>query len=170
MARLSFSCVSCGYKWQGRTRTKGKRRCPKCSSRRIEEDGSDAKLIKETSTIEPVQTKQGHSPFTYSGTPPNDIRDDPEVRKKLKELEIARIDTEIMKLKGEQQETSALPRTVNWIKGLIDYLNGAEIVTNDFWEELDSFCPWCGKDVGHREFIRPGVRGWRCHNCGRTLV
>jgi hypothetical protein len=109
-------------------------------------------------------------PFTGLASRSQALADDPEIREKLRELELARIEKQIAEARGELVDSTALVRLVSNYKVLLTNINSNGYLTDGDYDTLVSECPWCGEfDIVHEE-IRPNVFGWKCQNCGKEVV
>jgi predicted Zn-ribbon and HTH transcriptional regulator len=155
---LKLKCESCGHEWRGRN-TEGKaRQCSKCRSRRIIE-------------IEEGERLTAKSVGTSMETPIDRMTDDADIKAKIKELQLARLDRQIAEAKGYLIDQVALGRTVEQLKETL-----RAFTDDDFEDEgrksymkyLASLCPWCGVESMSRTKIGSKSRAWKCERCGRV--
>jgi len=164
-----LKCDGCGHEWRSR-RTEGKaRQCSKCRSRRISEIQENFITCAESI---PGVGGIGKPAGSHSITHPKGIIDafaeDPQVRNKRKELEIARLDRQIAEERGHLENTETTERLALIIKALIEELNDEGMLDSGFSEYYSHYCLWCGAedDQGVKRNSSNGIR--KCVTCGRA--
>jgi DNA-directed RNA polymerase subunit RPC12/RpoP len=174
-------CGRCGHQWSRRkNRVAQKRQCPKCYSRRTSEKNETEGVTRASTDIaEPGGTQSTIPSLNVStsggGFPP--LSDDADVRRKLKELELVRIEREIRDLKGQTQDPTVFERflVTHWI--LLDRLHAERVISDSDHDFLKGECPWCGAErkegIMYSEFVeKNGVtkQMFRCMTCGHTVT
>ena len=169
---VMLRCDGCGHEWRSRN-TEGKaRQCSKCRSRRMSEVHPD-ELVLDSTTSNPMavrsMTMRGRS--TNASSPYYDaFADDPDARKKRKELEIAKLDRQIAEEKGLGLQSDTVMRFVGRHKMLLSMLHDGGFLDDDEFEFLSGECPWCGGGFMEHVEVRNGIWGWKCHNCGKEAI
>jgi hypothetical protein len=97
------------------------------------------------------------------------LADDPEVKEKLKELELARIERQIAEAKGELINSRAFERHVSTFLSLLENLFENGHISELAFETLGSECPWCGECEMVYEEIGTDHFRWRCRKCGKIV-
>jgi len=92
-----------------------------------------------------------------------------EIREKLKELEMARIERQIAEERGAISKLSALDRLAVNYKVLLYNLHDNGYLIDGDYEWLISECFWCGQYEMMSEEISKDMYGWKCHNCGKSI-
>jgi len=166
---VMLKCDACGHEWKSRNTAGKARQCSKCRSRRITvmdprviiacgdatEDMKETPLISKASAFSPYKAI---------------FSDDPEVRKKMRELEIAKLDRQIAEERGIELRSDAFNRLVGQHKMLLSILHDGGFLDNEEYEFLSSECPWCGGDDMEPMEVKKGAWGWRCQKCGKEVI
>jgi hypothetical protein len=104
------------------------------------------------------------------------LSDDPDILQRLKALELARIQREIMQVKEESQDATSFERflTTHWL--LLDALHERGAISDSVHDFLRTACPWCGSEraeaIVHVEsVVKNGSPEelFRCRTCGHEV-
>jgi len=163
-SRVKLRCQQCGHEWKGRSSTGIARQCSKCRSRQIAEVNDDDHAASDAVTIMPNET------VNQVAAIPIGLMDDPEIRQKMKELELARIERKIAEEGARVIPEAALINIANAQKMLLQNLHSSHVIDDNMFVFLSSMCPWCGNGSMHQIEVKPDILGWRCKSCGKELV
>lgn len=93
---FSYICADCGHTWKPRSENPKRSQCSKCKSRNVSKVNQTVKggpsPINKTDYI--IQSTS-HKANGKLSSIPTILADDPEIKEKLKELELARIERKI---------------------------------------------------------------------------
>jgi DNA-directed RNA polymerase subunit RPC12/RpoP len=173
---VMLRCDNCGHTWKPRS-TEGKaRQCSKCRSRRIsvieQEDSHSISPLAQSSKSKRISASTIPSPSNIHPS----IKEDPDIIAKMKELELVRIERQIV----EEQKAIVKARAIDSLaKAYYCLLDAAWLgikLDDDTYEELVSVCLYCGStgDAG-LEYIEERVNGgnsvqyYQCRSCGRRI-
>lgn len=165
---LTLRCESCGHTWNARNTPGTSRQCSKCRSRRIEEAKDALDNISDAS-VERVPVDRG-DPAT-----PAELKDDPDIREKMKELELAKLDKQLRELKRGPNDDAVIERLVINNIELLCEMSASGTIDEKTYESLASSCPWCGANGGdglvYEEYRDGGQlkNGFRCASCGHWV-
>jgi len=95
---------------------------------------------------------------------------DPEIREKLKGLELARIERQIAEAKGELINSRAFERHVSTFLSLLENLFENRHISELAFKTFSSECPWCGECEMVYEEISTDHFRWRCRKCGKIVT
>lgn len=162
---VTLRCEQCGHTWTARNIDGKSRQCSKCRSRKIIEVDCDADaLVTERPETDMVKASQKVS------FPPS-LSDDPEILKKVKELELAKLDRQIREMREQSFRDGFAERLVINHLSLLVELSQANIIDEDTINRLMSYCPWCGAEredgLVYVEYPKdhPTMTGYRCASC-----
>lgn len=167
---FSYICADCGHTWNPRSENPKRSQCSKCKSRNVSKADRTAKTVHT-----PLDDKdcdiQSTSQKTYGklSSIPTILTDDPEIKEKLKELELVRIERQIAETKGELSGSLTLDRLISSYKVLLFNLNDNGYLTDEDYERLSSECFCCGEYDMVFEEISTGRFGWECKKCGKLI-
>lgn len=163
-SRHKLMCEACGHTWYPRNTSGSSRHCSECNSRQIVEVDSS---IAPSSEINPKHVEV----ISERTVLPIPLREDTDIRKKLKELELARLDKQIRELKSSTTPEVIVEKIVANNILLLDalYRNGA--IDENEYQLMASACPWCGAagDEGLVYEEVKGSNGNRCVSCGHWV-
>lgn len=165
---IKLKCQQCGHEWTSRN-TDGKgRQCSKCRSRKMIEMPKDSEPVTNVPDGKVIASRDAADMLT-------DLRNDSEVREKLKELELARLDRQIREVRGNQLSDGLAERLAIKLMDLLVELSNARAIDEDVFERLISYCPWCEAN-GEDGLIyedpnedHPSKNGYRCNSCGHWV-
>lgn len=167
--RLTLMCQECGHTWTARNTDGRARQCSKCRSRRLAEVPKN-----NLSEGEDAVTADADPP-ARTRSPASSIMDDPEVREKVKELEIAKLDRQLREVRFGVTGDEFIERVVLRQNLLLEELNRSEIIDDETLLDLASLCPWCGASgydgLAFEEFQDGRIfrNGYRCASCGHWV-
>jgi ribosomal protein L37AE/L43A len=165
---VTLKCESCGHEWEARNTPGKARQCSKCRSRKIGEAIKDTRRTEEGMSSELIARSLNKGTASCNEPQAASIMNDPEVREKLKELEIVKLERQIARERGCFNDERALKVVTFAYKTLIRGLYGSGFMDDEFLEFLESVCPWCGRPsilfIDDEESY-----GWKCQHCGKVV-
>ncbi len=162
--RERYRCLRCNHEWTARNPSSTRRECSRCRSLRVE-------------VVNPP-TQPNPTPFTAttsaepppaSPAVPTSLRDDPDIVKKLKELNLAKLEREIAEVKEGNIPSVALERLDAIMKLLVQFLNRVGVLGSDTADFFNTFCVWCGAERKKGMEYDDGANCWKCRTCGRLV-
>jgi hypothetical protein len=164
-ARPQLMCEACGHTWSPRNTAGASRHCSKCNSKQIIEVSDDNAVPSPEIAPHMAEVVVGKI-----SVPPL-LKDDPDIRQKLKELELARLDKQIRDLNGSSLSEGMAERMVANNILLLDILRRSEVLEESEYDMLASLCPWCGArgEEGLVYDDADGRNGNRCASCGHFI-
>jgi hypothetical protein len=164
----TFRYLDCGHSWKARSSNPKSAQCSRCKSRKVTSEAS--------STTEPETVTQGAEVLKTSGSServevslPRVLLEDVDVRNKMKELQLARLERQIAKEKNGIDNTSVLDRTVTDFKLLVMWLNTKGSLDPGLSDLLETSCPWCGAQRERGMFRSRKSDNWKCRSCGKEV-
>ncbi len=167
---ISYICDDCGHTWNPRSENPKRSQCSKCKSRNVSKvnravKGGPSPLNNADCIIQSTSQKN----YGKLSSIPTILADDPDIKEKLKELELARIERKIAEEKGDLVNSRAFERHVSSYKSLLDNLFENGHLTQIAFNALSSECPWCGEYEMVFEEISTERFGWICRKCGKLI-
>ena len=175
---FSYICGDCGHTWVPRSDNPKRPQCSNCRSRNV----SKVDRTAANARVPPSDTNYNNQPtpqktngkLTSISTV---LVDDPEIREKLKELEIARLDKQIAEEIGATvdpeeiaqlvDDSKVIAHIVSDLKSLAFVLYSKQWISKEEYEEMVRSCPWCGSCSMRRETSQHGEFRWKCQYCGK---
>ena len=120
---FSYICDDCGHTWNPRSENPKRSQCSKCKSRNVSKVNRAVKV-----SPSPLNNAYCIIRFTSQknygkqSSIPTILADDPEVKEKLKDLELVRIERQIFEEKGKLVNSRAFERHVSSYKSLLENL------------------------------------------------
>ena len=118
---------------------------------------------------EKTSRPSNRTPVGLNSTP-SILADDPEIISKLKELELIKIERQIVEQKAAIEDTDVITRIVNDFKSLLFELYSTKHLSGKEYERLVSHCPWCTSSTMEMEELDDGQFGWKCRYCGKIVI
>jgi len=114
--------------------------------------------------------KVPNEPAKQGAAVPNGLLDDPEIRQKMKELELVKLDNQLAELRGGPNANVAERLVLDRID-LLNVLLSTDKINKAAYCRLVSSCPWCGasSDIGLRYEDASEGGGYRCASCGHWV-
>lgn len=164
---VMLRCDTCGHEWKSRNTAGKGRQCSKCRSRKIS-------VVDPNENASGIDDAAGMNEITHAGKVASSSKaifsDDPKVRKKMRELEIAKLDRQIAEERGIELQANSFTRHVGQHKMLLSILHDDGFLDDGEYEFLSSECPWCGCGCMEHKEIRKGDWGWKCDKCGKEVI
>ena len=167
---FSYICDDCGHTWNPRSENPKRSQCSKCKSRNVSKVDRAAKGVPSPlNKVDCIIQSTSQKANGKLSSIPTILADDPEIKEKLKELELVRIEKQIAETKGELKDSLALDRLISSYKVLLFNLNDNGHLTDEDYVRLASECFWCGEYDMVFEEISTEQFGWRCKKCGKLI-
>lgn len=167
---VTLRCNNCGHEWKSRSTGGKARQCSKCRSRDISEVSAKETPSEGTSSIVTDNDKHvSKKSYVRVTSRSQALANDPEIREKLKELELARIERQITEERGAVHDPDVLMRIVGDFKTLLFELNDSGRLTDKQYDSLVHHCPWCTSSSMEIEEFSDSEFGWKCRYCGKTI-
>ncbi len=167
---ISYICADCGHTWNPRSENPKRSQCSKCKSRNVSKvDRATKGVPSPLNIVDCVIQSTSHKANGKLSSIPTILADDPDIKEKLKELELVRIEKQIAETKGELINSRAFERHISSYKSLLENLFENGHLTQIAFNALSSECPWCGEYEMINEEIRIDGLGWKCLNCGKIV-
>lgn len=97
------------------------------------------------------------------------LMDDPEVREKFKQLQLAKLDRQIAEERAELIDYGALGTFIASYKMLLRFLHICGSLSDSEFELVDIRCPWCGGLFEYEEDSKTDIRSWKCIVCNKSI-
>lgn len=97
------------------------------------------------------------------------LMDDPEVREKVKQLQLAKLDRQIAEERAELIDYGALGTFIASYKMLLRFLHNCGSLSDSEFELVDIRCPWCGGLFEYEEDSKADIQGWKCTVCNKSI-
>lgn len=94
---------------------------------------------------------------------PNGLMDDPEIRQKMKELQVVRLEKQIAEEKASIDKSLAFNRLAGNYKYLLNCLAEKKVLSKEEFRVLAGECPWCSETTMEFDAIN---QKWICKTCG----
>jgi ssDNA-binding Zn-finger/Zn-ribbon topoisomerase 1 len=171
MSPFSYICVDCGHTWNPRSENPKRSQCSKCKSRNV----SKVDHVTRRGKASPDEAECALKPHSSKANGklssiPMILADDPDVKDKLKELELVRIEKQIAEAKGELAHSRAFDRHVSNFKSLLVNLFDNGYISELAFTTFSSECPWCGESEMVFEETRTDISVWKCRKCGKVVI
>jgi len=168
---FSYICDDCGHTWKPRSENPKRSQCSKCRSRNVSKvDRATKGVQSQINNTDCIIQSTSQKTYGKLSSIPTILADDPDIKDKLKELELARIERQIAETKGELKGPLALDRLISSYKVLLFNLNDNGHLTDVDYVRLASECFWCGEYDMVFEEISADHFGWRCYSCGKQVL
>lgn len=122
---------------------------------------ADEPLIEKMTTVPEPRPMKGFDAI------PSQLMDDPEVRQKMKELQLTRLERQIAEERKLIGESTALERLDGTVRLLIINLEIMNALDSDIALFHMHHCIWCGAERDKGMHYVDSKNIWKCRSCGR---
>ncbi len=168
-------CTQCGHSWKPRNTEGTARQCSKCRSRSIVEipdEPAFQEAESQSNSLESGSTKSFSKNNTSIPKCP-ELKNDPDIIQKKKELELIRLDRQIAEERQKINESEVTKRLMRFNISLLNTLRSEDNLSGKDYDELTSMCIQCGAegDKGLEYFEEMDEGGvwhswYECRSCG----
>ena len=96
------------------------------------------------------------------------MMEDADVQKKMKELQLVRLERQIAEEQGALENTKALERLGGVFRVFIQGLVDEGVVDTDYIDYFNHFCIWCGAEEDKEVQFNPSKNINAAVSCGRA--